>query len=461
MKIELQHTRIIITFFLCIISINILAQKSSIFLLNNSIEIKSLQIDKQGLDSIIEITVQYQNEDRLKTEFLYDSNEKDTARIRYTWDDATNEWHRNLMAQITYDSIGRISMTESYLWRTVSDHIFGNRTDWHELCKIEYKYDKSGNEDSQIEYAWLSNGWGFFQKYDFTYDSTGNKTSMMHYWWDNQNDKWIGLDKSIIEYDSIGNSTFNIHYFWDEQNKKWIYDMQNKFTYDSFQNVILNEQYGWDASLDKWNFQNKSEYSYDSGGNIILEAISYWSNSTNNWAGYSKVEHKYDSNSNEVLKKAYGKSDATSTWHLYEEYEWWYNLSYEYNELILPHELKIDSRLFNNQLVQKIHKDYNSDITYQTSYFYSNHTVTGTTSDLPINQIHIFPNPASNSLNINNFSSGERAVFYLFDINGKVVLVQNLYDCNQVSTESLRNGIYCYKLVLAGTVQNGKVVIQH
>ncbi len=80
------------------------------------------------------------------------------------------------------------------------------------------------------------------------------------------------------------------------------------------------------------------------------------------------------------------------------------------------------------------------------------------------NEITIFPNPATNMLNIAIHSlQGQTGTIAIFDLTGKLVITYHLdgsTDINQVSTASLSSGLYIYKInVNDATVKNGKLSI--
>lgn len=71
--------------------------------------------------------------------------------------------------------------------------------------------------------------------------------------------------------------------------------------------------------------------------------------------------------------------------------------------------------------------------------------------------VHIYPNPASNSLTVKNYSGG--SVFILFDMLGKKILETSH---EVIPVENVLNGVYTLQVISrSGVVTNHKIVISH
>lgn len=75
-----------------------------------------------------------------------------------------------------------------------------------------------------------------------------------------------------------------------------------------------------------------------------------------------------------------------------------------------------------------------------------------------INEINLYPNPFSNSLNISN-SSGELSVVILYDITSRKLLQKSFLNSTSLNTQQLAKGIYLYEIRNKnGVIKKGKVV---
>lgn len=81
------------------------------------------------------------------------------------------------------------------------------------------------------------------------------------------------------------------------------------------------------------------------------------------------------------------------------------------------------------------------------------------TQEIPLNKPEstVYPNPGTDQLNIK--TSINYTDFEIINLNGKVVIIQNL-DNNQsaINTESLKSGMYFYRLIdqKNKTIETGK-----
>ena len=78
--------------------------------------------------------------------------------------------------------------------------------------------------------------------------------------------------------------------------------------------------------------------------------------------------------------------------------------------------------------------------------------------DVPDNDVNIYPNPASSVVSIDFLNSEMTADFQLFDMNGSLILNEQLYGTNKISVEALNTGVYLYKIIQNESVTQGRLI---
>jgi len=307
------------------------------------------------------------------------------------------------------------------------DSIFSKDVNGASVNKAKYAYDSNGNQTLYEEYIWdkTNNKLIGNVKSVSTYNSNSKITLKVNYSWDGTNNVWIENWKGESNYDSNGNVTLEIVSFWDAINNIWKGNSKMEYTSDSNGNRTLRLSYSWDATNNIWKGSYKYERTYDINGNETLYVSYAWDATKNVWIGSYKYERTYDINGNETLDVSYNW-DATNN-------IWKGTTKYEYN---------YDS---NGNKAQRIYFTFSSEwvLGYISTYFYSLKNIAAVSNPSSIN-IHIYPNPAKNELQITGLT--EPSKFSLFDLNGKSLMSKNIINNEVISISTLSKGIYIVRL---------------
>ena len=244
-------------------------------------------------------------------------------------------------------------------------------------------------------------------------------------------------------YAANGNQTAQMRYEWDSFASTWIMDYGTVYTYDASRNLTLNINFHYDISNNGLITDSKREYFYDANGNKILEIYSYWEESLEDWVAGAITESDFDANNNMTLEMSYNWNGSTFTWEGYKNNEYTYDfdgnktlwIEYEWDKLTSLWVLK-----------------------YKVTYYYSR--IITSVPNIFENQIYVYPNPAKDYIifDLSNISSS--AIIEFFDMQGKKVLQQKLYDNKQITISGLPKGLYMYKLNNGGNIYTGKLIIE-
>lgn len=417
----------------------------------------------------------------VKYEQTFDASGNQTQNIIYNWDNT--QWVNSLKDEFTYDGNGNQTQNTSYIW---------SNNQWMNYSgKDEYTFDANGNQTQHISYVWVDDQYLKSDKDEFSFDIDGNQTQNIRYFWDG--DEWTNFIKYDITYDGSGKQTQNISYSWE--NNQWVNYSNSEFLYDSNGNIVQIISYSWDGS--KWSNSEKYETVYDSNGNIEQAVYSFWE--VDQWLAIYKDEYLYDANGNMILKNSLDNIDsqwlsvlkeesvhddfnnrtvhAISSWDMESEQteniwktEYTYDNSISFDQLILPFstldsdEGEIDLTLmFKHKLTHLTYYEGEGDNWVPAgdyTIYYSEQSITGNQDFNSILQVGVYPNPATNHVIFTMDGLDNQFSVELFDILGKLVFSQVIYNNQPVSIESLAKGLYFYRISANQDSYTGRFMVK-
>jgi hypothetical protein len=340
------------------------------------------------------------------------------------------------------------------------------------------------------------NVWLPESKQVFTYGENGNKTETMGYYWDTSAVAWQQQIHTFHSYDENGNMTGEFRFALNPATDKW--DTISNYTRLYINNVIYNWNYdNWDPVNHYWYHAMKGEYDYNETGDEVTYI-------TFNWNAQESV---YDSSYMSKMKMNFLGKDSTGSYYQWNtedsNWQYWYSYDYYYDEnnndtLVAYHDFDnteaIERSYFNengfrlsttsfkwvdNEWLGMARIEYiagtNGKTMMNTSYYWDasqnnwvpqfqeqsyykgESTVNGNVGNPGI---RIFPNPASDHIQVELTNASEAATFEIYDINGKRVLQQLVFSNSYISVSGLSRGFYLYQLHDGNRVFRGKLVIR-
>ena len=126
--------------------------------------------------------------------------------------------------------------------------------------------------------------------------------------------------------------------------------------------------------------------------------------------------------------------------------------------VLVPDSVSVKARI-----MVKAHDNYFFDISNQKFIINQGPDMVSTSETLA-KQVELFPNPTTNTLNINFNSLDGNTTMQLLDVQGKVILDNQIAEMSngntQLNVSNISNGVYFLKMIIENKVVTKKVVIQ-
>lgn len=120
---------------------------------------------------------------------------------------------------------------------------------------------------------------------------------------------------------------------------------------------------------------------------------------------------------------------------------------------IIPHLLDLDSDGDLDILTGTYTSSGNSSV-----LFYKNNLITDLEENFSSEFVQIFPNPTSELINVSFFAQNEEFTLELFDLNGKLLVIEEGFGNTEVDIRNYSQGIYSLVLTTSNNLQNIKIV---
>uniref|UniRef100_UPI003217A870 T9SS type A sorting domain-containing protein n=1 Tax=uncultured Draconibacterium sp. TaxID=1573823 RepID=UPI003217A870 len=354
---------------------------------------------------------------------------------------------------------------------------YGNDSSYQ--YKIQYKNSVVGNQTVReaIQYEW-QNGWQEKIKNEYTYNSEGELAKSADYIMDTITAQWQQTIKNMYGYKN-GKKDNNVTQQMDSVSHAWKNSLKYEYKYNNGDSVTQKFMYSWNDEANEWENQYKYEYYYN---NLNCQDSSFqyqWDSLANQWERQYKYEFQY--NINNQLEKQYQfcYDSIEAQWdscacNLY-EYENEYLYKHEYciydsinNEW--DYEWKHEYFYNSEGEIKQLHRYKHSSLKSTASdweldtkdfYFYS-YEVTGITDteNLAMQEISIYPNPASEQL-VLELVDIENCRLQIIDITGKC-LKQYLIRSNKtvISLTQFKPGAYFFVIDNGISKRANKVIVQ-
>lgn len=429
--------------------------------LNNKRSYKSTQF-KQRLDSVV--YEEYFYDDNLwaqaeKEEFEYDNNFNVVKWTVYGRNNIQNLWEPYYMQENSYNKFNMLTQEISSEW----DDSYNS---WIKVCRTDYDY-KNNKLISEINYCrdniyleWLPT-----EKYKYSY-TNGLLSQILTSFWDENVNNWIDDEKIINIYNDkskiVSRSVYNFVPEFNEWLKVWSYEYLYDINNNLVQMTYVNIDYLNDVTVSEW----KYNYLYDTNGKLLSEIYSIWGDG--GWEPVWKDENEYNNSDDIETTVGYFRDNVNSKWVFDWKQDYSHDLSFEYDEIILPEilyfgdvDFELNFKHMHTQLKEFSANPQNSDWidSYKMTLYYS---PTGTDfNNVQTEGLQVFPNPADEYVIFGINTEINPAKVEIFEIHGKKVLEYELKSGNrEISVQELKNGMYVYKVCYLGKTYMGKLILE-
>jgi hypothetical protein len=447
----------------------------------NAMEAESgLTVAKQRLDSIVSA--------RSRTVYTYDASGETTLELTSSRDGINDEWVEVDRIEKVNDASGNGLMYTRYYWDAVANQWIGANkfiwswgengkvemytlsTEWDTVTgqfipgkKYEYTHDQEGNTTSITKYQWDTDSSTYLrsEKGELAYDADGNRISYIQYLWGHSTGDWILSYKEEFSFDDNGNNTLYIAFDWDKDSSIWVNKFSVEYTFDAEDNNTLAIRYEWDEGTGLWIPVSRKEYTFDVNGFNTLSISYNWDDLLDHMVASKRWQYRLDSLGNTLSSVISDWDIDINDWVEREKTEYSYDYTYMRQDLMTPFNdrYKLIRRieyLFEPDLLKSVEWEVVNDFTY----FYSDLAVSSVTDDISMGELSVYPNPASDYIQVEgDLDTGEARVM-MYNVSGKMVMNRVLDPGGRIPVSHLSEGIYVVRLVQGNKVITGKVMIE-
>ncbi len=411
---------------------------------------------KQSLDSIIyqdwyDTSNLWQNS--RKTLFEYDNFGRITTITEFIWDD-NNQVFKN------FDKMNYQYNTDGDMIQFIEQEWSQTHQDWINDQKVDYQYNNHFLVEKNFS-QWDDNSstWELSFKYEYTYDNNGNLVSRIMYGNTVHRPRVRNMNslqpqhKTTYTYDNLQNLIEKTNYNWDINSQDWQLESKNIYNYT---NNLLSEAiyYVWNDINQSWANQIKRLYSYNTNNLLTELIIKEWDENTSQWVNSEQWIYYFDSDDN-LIQEIY-KSWSNNTWINEDRYDYTYDNSYVYDDLILPKYYWDDNiedymqSVFTHKLINGIGwtwdtttNSWKKDMKYDL--YFNPRNISGINNN-NLTNIKIYPNPVNNLL-VLNFDKKINGRFELYNLTGQKLLSQPIQSAKQtINLQQTPSGIYLYRI---------------
>ena len=427
-----------------------------------------------------------------KIMFIYDSKGNSFQNIGMGLNKTTNQWENGYKNEYNFDEDGNLIEQIDFSWDN-------SKNIWIGFSREEYKYDSKGNNvQTCYYYGLVNNEWrGTLRIINF-YDSDRRILKANIHEWNEQINTWS--DEFYIEeykYDSIGNLIEEVRHIFlnedgygkvnlkfeytyddygyrlqkvtykrDADNNQWKKNLKNEYIYDSNYNIIKDIYYQWNESDDQWEKDRIDNFIFDDNDNLLEQSGIFYSQLENRWLPIiEKVLNSYDTKGNLTRTISFRRKGLTEELiPIYkDEFEFDDNL---YNtDFILPYIfLDFLKGNFINQIVGFTSYSWEESISLwlpseKGKLFYSERNMTFL-NERPEMLFNIYPNPATEYINIENNQYFSNANISLISITGEIITKRKMNGKVTIPVSDIPAGLYFLKIDSNnGNIQTKKIII--
>ena len=387
---------------------------------------------------------------RIKTdEYFFDDKWAFKSRVLYEYDSLGNNtilesqnwvgfWENDLRNEYSYDNHSNLITSLVKIW---------NSGNWTNSERYTMTYNDSNKLLSQFR-EYYTDKWMPDQKSEYIYDNSGNMTQFTYFIFEDDwstlnrtinkynqnnlliesvfqfrnNDTLTDTGKELLEYDEYGNNTYWISKNFTDGN--WINSFQRTNTFDEKNRVITSTVEMWDST--SWKKQDRTSYAYNQNSDILTNTIEIALN--DEWVPLIKNIYTYNvfqQETEHVFMKYSGNDWQPQTRKKF-EYDTEGDLQkikYEVLDVALPN---------NDDLLGFISNEHEYT-QYCSSLEVSYDPATEIIEDKSIissekDNLRIYPNPASDIININikNLSVDAAGFIDIYNSTGEFVSMHSI-----------------------------------
>lgn len=384
-----------------------------------------------------------------KWDYSHTNNGFLSNETRYNY---TSQWVPSFKRDYTYYSNGNV--------KTLKYDLFSDN-EWRNSYKRHYTYNENGKILLVVQSNWNSEQAAYTPgtRTEYNYDTNGNLIEVLSKTWSNETSEWMLNQKQESTFNANGKITIFIQSSYSQSNQIWTPTRKVEYTYNSNGDILQYMEFDWSTTDN--DFINKMKYAYTYPPSQREMQRANWTDNSY-WLNVKKIVDTYDNLDNMILNETYNWNQTNNNWIPEFKYDFIYDLNLSINDLILPFWIQTSS-LFRYKYLKTNYYMFNEENNDWTLFsadenYYSEQSTTAI-NNLNPEFAAVYPNPASGEIRVITADS-PNALLQLINIQGRIVLSQNVTNNETISLEGINNGLYIYRLILDGKATTGKLVVQ-
>lgn len=394
----------------------------------------------------------------MKVEFSYDENMYLIERLRQQWNPLADGWENQALDEFEFDNDGNELLSQSSFWSVTADG-------WIATQRKEQTFDEEGRLAERVDFAEEAGPGSALApqfKITYTYDGSGLTAETITEIRDENEpgvEIWIPLRQSLYSYENGLQDTVFIN-AWSADDEEWRISQIRTFEYDGELEILsLNE--AWNPIEEVWTGTGKIEREYTTSG--LETTTAHYTMDEAGWRPVFTTENIFGAGDNAEQINLYTWSENLQELFLSSSAQYSFDLGYEIDELAIPHAYQNTPRIKNKPESLSLTGYFPGGVIasqIDDDFHYSAFSSLST-SNTEDPALRLYPNPASDFINISSENQTSRARLELFDLQGRQLMDKVTRTNEQISITGIPQGLYIYRLNGGSEINHTGKLIKH
>jgi hypothetical protein len=215
-----------------------------------------------------------------------------TRYVYSFWDSASASYIKYYRTTNSLLGNNATSQSLTQLWDDVAKK-------WDNYQKGIYTYTTNQTLPSSVlyqDYQTSNSSWLNGRLYTYTYDANGNNTNILIQEWKTASSSWSNLFQNQYTFNANNLMTSFVQLTWNATNNVWINFNKIDYSYSSNNKLLQDSGKKWSANSSNWINTYKSQYFYDS--NNFLKTWEYNAWDTTAISYFKNQQYQYTNNAN-------------------------------------------------------------------------------------------------------------------------------------------------------------------
>lgn len=390
-----------------------------------------------------------------KIEFSYNDNMYLIGRLQQQWNPLADGWDNQTLDEFEFDAEGNELLSQSSSWTT----------EWVALERREQTFDSEGRLNERVEFAPIANFGSELvpdMKSTYSYGGDGLLSETLVEEWEESDmgaEIWNPRFQRFHSYEN-GLQVSELTNAWSEADAEWQSALIRSFTYEGgLETLMIAEQ--WNPVDEVWAEVSKIERAYTASGTESVTA--YYIMEEDGWRPVFTNELVFGAGDNAEQVNVYVWDQNSQELYLNSSAQYSFDLDYEIDQLAIPHWYQNTPRIKNKPegLSLTAFLPNGLEVFQITEEFHYSAFAPLTTLNTENTKLLLYPNPASDFVNISTGNKPLASRLELFDLHGRKVMDQITGADEQISIAGIPSGMYIYRLNGGNDTQTtGKLVKQ-